>query len=145
MIFLIRFGFIFFSVPYLTAVLFAIAFSCGGNGSRNLALAAAAVMMCVYIRTDIYAQKIWLLGNRQDELYVERIKQDLLPRLKPGKKYRLTTLGGLYGREKFAGISTVYSLRTYERDRELFRAPMYVSVMFSSGFFFIGARESHLG
>lgn len=125
----------FFSVPYLTAVLFAIAFSCGGNGSRNLALAAAAVMMCVYIRTDIYAQKIWLLGNRQDELYVERIKQDLLPRLKPGKKYRLTTLGGLYGREKFAGISTVYSLRTYERDRELFRAPMYVSVMFSSGFF----------
>lgn len=125
----------FFSVPYLTAVLFAIAFSCGGNGSRNLALAAAAVMMCVYIRTDIYAQKIWLLGNRQDELYVERIKQDLLPRLKPGKKYRLATLGGLYGREKFAGISTVYSLRTYERDRELFRAPMYVSVMFSSGFF----------
>lgn len=125
----------FFSVPYLTAVLFVIAFSCGGNGSRNLALAAAAVMMCVYIRTDIYAQKIWLLGNRQDELYVERIKQDLLPRLKPGKKYRLTTLGGLYGREKFAGISTVYSLRTYERDRELFRAPMYVSVMFSSGFF----------
>ena len=125
----------FFSVPYLTAVLFAIAFSCGGNGSRNLALAVAAVMMCVYIRTDIYAQKIWLLGNRQDELYVERIKQDLLPRLKPGKKYRLTTLGGLYGREKFAGISTVYSLRTYERDRELFRAPMYVSVMFSSGFF----------
>lgn len=125
----------FFSVPYLTAVLFVIAFSCGGNGSRNLALAVAAVMMCVYIRTDIYAQKIWLLGNRQDELYVERIKQDLLPRLKPGKKYRLTTLGGLYGREKFAGISTVYSLRTYERDRELFRAPMYVSVMFSSGFF----------
>lgn len=59
----------------------------------------------------------------------------MLPRLKPGKKYRLTTLGGLYGREKFAGISTVYSLRTYERDRELFRAPMYVSVMFSSGFF----------
>mgnify|MGYP007064798314 FL=1 len=125
----------FFSVPYLMAVLFAIAFSCGGNGSRNLALAAAAVMMCVYIRTDIYAQKIWLLGNRQDELYVERIKQDLLPRLKPGKKYRLTTLGGLYGREKFAGISTVYSLRTCERDRELFRAPMYFSVMFSSGFF----------
>lgn len=125
----------FFSVPYLTAVLFAIAFSCGGNGSRNLALAAAAVMMYVYIRTDIYAQKIWLLGNRQDELYVERIKQDLLPRLKPGKKYRLATLGGLYGREKFAGISTVYSLRTCERDRELFRAPMYFSVMFSSGFF----------
>ena len=122
----------FFSVPYLMAVLFAIAFSCGGNGSRNLALAAAAVMMCVYIRTDIYAQKIWLLGNRQDELYVERIKQDLLPRLKPGKKYRLTTLGGLYGREKFAGISTVYSLRTCERDRELFRAPMYFSVMFLS-------------
>lgn len=125
----------FFSVPYLTAVLFAIAFSCGGNGSRNLALAAAAVMMCVYIRTDIYAQKIWLLGNRQDELYVERIKQDLLPRLKPGKKYRLTTLGGLYGREKFTGRNNEYSLRTYERDRELFRAPMYVSVMFSSGFF----------
>lgn len=124
----------------MTAVLFVIAFSCGGNGSRNLALAVAAVMMCVYIRTDIYAQKIWLLGNRQDELYVERIKQDLLPRLKPGKKYRLTTLGGLYGREKFAGISTVYSLRTYERDRELFRAPMYVSVMFSSGFFYRSQR-----
>lgn len=125
----------FFSVPYLTAVLFAIAFSCGGNGSRNLALAAAAVMMCVYIRTDIYAQKIWLLGNRQDELYVERIKQDLLPRLKPGKKYRLATLGGLYGREKFAGVHDVYFWRIFERNRELFTFPMYFNVMFSAGFF----------
>lgn len=125
----------FFSVPYLIAVLLAVAVTCGGRGCRNMALAAAAVLVCVYAGTDFYAQKIWLLGNRQDELYVERIKQDLLPRLEPGKKYRLATLGGLYGREKFAGISTVYSLRTCERDRELFRAPMYFSVMFSSGFF----------
>ena len=100
-----------------------------------MAVAAAAVLVCVYAGTDFYAQKIWLLGNRQDEMYVERIKQDLLPRLEPGKKYRLTTLGGLYGRKKFAGMHDEYSLRTYERDRELFRAPLYVSVMFSSGFF----------
>lgn len=100
-----------------------------------MALAAAAVLVCVYAGTDFYAQKIWLLGNRQDEMYVERIKQDLLPRLEPGKKYRLATLGGLYGRKKFAGMHDEYSLRTYERDRELFRAPLYVSVMFSSGFF----------
>lgn len=91
--------------------------------------------MCVYIRTDIYAQKIWLLGNRQDELYVERIKQDLLPRLKPGKKYRLTTLGGLYGREKFAGVHDVYFWRIFERNKELFTFPMYFNVMFSAGFF----------
>lgn len=125
----------FFSVPYLIAVLLAGAVTCGGRGCRNMALAAAAVLVCVYAGTDFYAQKIWLLGNRQDEMYVERIKQDLLPRLEPGKKYRLTTLGGLYGRKKFAGMHDEYSLRTYERDRELFRAPLYVSVMFSSGFF----------
>lgn len=125
----------FFSVPYLIAVLLAVAVTCGGRGCRNMALAAAAVLVCVYAGTDFYAQKIWLLGNWQDEMYVERIKQDLLPRLEPGKKYRLTTLGGLYGRKKFAGMHDEYSLRTYERDRELFRAPLYVSVMFSSGFF----------
>lgn len=125
----------FFSVPYLIAVLLAVAVTCGGRGCRNMAVAAAAVLVCVYAGTDFYAQKIWLLGNRQDELYVERIKQDLLPRLEPGKKYRLATLGGLYGRKKFAGMHDEYSLRTYERDRELFRAPLYVSVMFSSGFF----------
>lgn len=125
----------FFSVPYLIAVLLAVAVTCGGRGCRNMALAAAAVLVCVYAGTDFYAQKIWLLGNRQDEMYVERIKQDLLPRLEPGKKYRLATLGGLYGRKKFAGMHDEYSLRTYERDRELFRAPLYVSVMFSSGFF----------
>lgn len=125
----------FFSVPYLIAVLLAVAVTCGGRGCRNMALAAAAVLVCVYAGTDFYAQKIWLLGNRQDELYVERIKQDLLPRLEPGKKYRLATLGGLYGRKKFAGMHDEYSLRTYERDRELFRAPLYASVMFSSGFF----------
>ena len=125
----------FFSVPYLIAVLLAVAVTCGGRGCRNMAVAAAAVLVCVYAGTDFYAQKIWLLGNRQDEMYVERIKQDLLPRLEPGKKYRLTTLGGLYGRKKFAGMHDEYSLRTYERDRELFRAPLYVSVMFSSGFF----------
>lgn len=125
----------FFSVPYLIAVLLAVAVTCGGRGCRNMALAAAAVLVCVYAGTDFYAQKIWLLGNRQDEMYVERIKQDLLPRLEPGKKYRLVTLGGLYGRKKFAGMHDEYSLRTYERDRELFRAPLYVSVMFSSGFF----------
>lgn len=137
--FLIRFGFIFFSSVFDGSLVCnriflrrqrQPQFGAGGSGGYDVRLYPNG-----HLRT-----KIWLLGNRQDELYVERIKQDLLPRLKPGKKYRLTTLGGLYGREKFAGISTVYSLRTYERDRELFRAPMYVSVMFSSGFFYRSQR-----
>ena len=125
----------FFSVPYLLAVLFAVVFSCGTRGSRNTAFATAIVLICLYIGTNFYAQKIWLLGNKQDDLYVERIKHDFLPRLVPGRKYRLATLGGLYGREKFAGVNNIYFLRTYDRDQELFRFPMYFNVIFSSGFF----------
>ena len=60
----------FFSVPYLIAVLLAVAVTCGGRGCRNMAQAAAAVLVCVYAGTDFYAQKIWLLGNRQHEMYV---------------------------------------------------------------------------
>ena len=125
----------FFSVPYLLAVLFAVVFSCGTRGSRNTAFATAIVLIYIYIGTNFYAQKIWLLGNKQDDLYVERIKHDFLPRLVPGRKYRLATLGGLYGREKFTGVNNIYFLRTYDRDQELFRFPMYFNVIFSSGFF----------
>ena len=96
----------FFSVPYLLAVLFAVVFSCGTRGSRNTAFATAIVLICLYIGTNFYAQKIWLLGNKQDDLYVERI-----------------------------GVNNIYFLRTYDRDQELFRFPMYFNVIFSSGFF----------
>ncbi len=134
-----------YSVPYLMAVLFAVPFVCGNKLLRNLALAVAVALICLFAKADYWAQKVWLLGNRQDELYTERIKADLLPRLQPGKKYRLTTLGGLYGREKFAGVEHAYSQRIYERNRELFTGPLYVSIMFSSGFFLSESENPILG
>lgn len=124
-----------YSVPFLMGVLFAVSFIYGKLLYRNLSMALVAVLICCFIKIDCFAQKVWLLGNKQDDFYAERIKKDLLPKLQKNKKYRLTTLGGMYGREKFAGYADNYSLRTFEHNRELFSGSMYVSVWFSSGFF----------
>lgn len=130
-----------YSVPFLIAILFVVVFVCRYKLLKNIALILVGSLIFFFIRIDYFAQKVWMLGNRQDDLYAERIKKDLLPKFQKNKKYRLVTLGGLYGREKFAGDVNNYSMRTYERNRELYRAPMYVTVMFSSGFFLSEAQS----
>lgn len=128
----------FYSVPCLAGVLYAVVRICGSRWLRNVALGLAAVMLAVYADVDFATQKIWLLGNRQDEAHAERIRGNLLPRLESGQHYRLTTMGGLYGRAKFAksaNVAEAFNRRVYERHREFFGASFYLHVMFSSGLF----------
>ncbi len=130
-----------YSVPFLIAILLVVVFVFKYKLLKNVAFVLIVSLIFLFTYIDYFAQKVWMLGNRQDDFYAERIKKDLLPKIQKDKKYRLVTLGGLYGREKFAGDINNYSMRTYERNRELYRAPMYVTVMFSSGFFLSEAQS----
>ncbi len=122
-----------YSVPFGVAVLFAFVGKNGKTPCLNAAFVLSCVLIFWFIKADVTTQKIWYLGNKQDEMAVERMKNDLLPELKKGKHYRLSTIGNLYGREKFAEV-----ISGSEQEREIYReywgAPYFVPIFFSAGF-----------
>ena len=122
-----------YSVPYFYAILWACVWVGGTKLHHNLLLLFMLGLVCLFIRADFVVQKVWYLGNKQDAAAVERIKEELLPELISQKAYRLSTIGNLYGRQKFAKINFASE---YKKDvyREYWGAPYFLSILFSSGF-----------
>lgn len=123
-----------YSVPYLVALMFAFVILFAQRLYKNLALLVAVCLVCCYVACDISVQKVWFLGNSQDDRAVERIKSHLLPKMVKDKHYRLSTLGNFYGRKKFACMTFVAADKA-ERYREYWGAPYFITTFFSSGLF----------
>ena len=79
-------------------------------------------------------QKIWHLGNKQDEYSINRIKNDLLKQIDFSKRYRLYSIGGLFGRRKFANIID-YRGTAHEMYREYYSYEYYISPFLESSLF----------
>ena len=122
-----------YSVPYFAAILFALVWQNGKKIHKNIIFALGVMLIFLFVKADVTAQKIWYLGNVQDEAIVERMKKDLLPELKKGMHYRLSTIGNLYGRQKFAGVRFV-SDEKRETYKEYWGAPYFLAILFSAGF-----------
>ncbi len=127
-----------FSVPYLSAILYAVITRFGKTAARNLSAVLIIMLICCYIKADFNIQKIWLLGNEQDEKLADRIRADFIPHLTPNKHYRLTTIGDIGSRSKFTQITSFRNIA--EIYRELFTFPYYANVFFSGGFFLYEAQ-----
>lgn len=122
-----------YSVPYFAAILFAFIVQNGDNKYKNIAFVLGMILIFLFLKADLIAQKVWYLGNKQDDALVERVKHELLPQLEPNKHYRLSTIGNLYGRQKFAGIRFA-SDGKMEAYREYWGGAYFLSIFFSAGF-----------
>lgn len=123
-----------FSVPYLVGVMLAVILLQGKNVYKNAAYVISICLVLVFVQSNLTTQKIWYLGNLQDDKAIERIKADLLPQMEAEKHYRLSALGNFYGCQKFAGIKFI-SDEKKEIYREYYGAPHFLGVFFSNGFF----------
>ena len=123
-----------FSIPYLVGVMLAVIWLKGNNFYRNVAYFISVCMVWVFVQCNLMTQKVWYLGNRQDDDAIERIKADLLPKMEAEKHYRLSALGGFYGCQKFADIKFI-SDEKKEIYREYYGAPHFLGIFFSNGFF----------
>jgi len=128
------------SVPYVLAIVFAIITIYSRKWWRNVSFMVTFLLVCGYIHTDLLTEKIWYLGTVQDERIVDRVRAELLPQLKEGKHYRLSSVGSFYGRQKFAGIDKI-SAEDREVYREYYGYGMYLYRFFSSGLFLYEAEN----
>lgn len=125
-----------FSVPYLWGVLFAIVFLKGSVWVSNVALGCGMVILFDFFGADFEAQKIWYLGNTQNERIVERVRKQVFPLLEQGKHYRLATFGDIGRQIKFASVQDeILSAELRERYREIYPVEYFLPVCFSSGLF----------
>lgn len=132
------------SVPYLWGVVFAGVVLNGRVWQKNLSFLGAVICICGFLRADFLVQKIWYLGNNQDDRLFERIRQDIMPEIVQDKSYRLSTMGEISGREKFACIrGTPGNLR--DRYREIYTFPYFINIFFSEGLFLYEGRNPILG
>ena len=128
-----------FSVAYFSAFLFALvcALSKGkGFFGYNIVCLLSVMLLLSEIKADIFAQKVWYLGNKQDAYAVERIKERVLSDVAAHKHYRFFPIGELYGRAKFAHYDADYhsfypSYYSWEYDT----APYFINNFSSSAFF----------
>ena len=120
-----------FSVPYLVAIMLAFILVKGQNVYRNIAYLISIYLVFVFVLCDVNVQKVWYLGNRQDDKVIERIKGNLLPQMKENQHYRLSTLGNLYGQRKFADKKYISGSPC----GEYYGMPYILDIFFSSGFF----------
>lgn len=121
-----------FSIPYFIGILFMIIVKYGSRLLKNVTLLAILVLIVGFVHIDFMVQKVWYLGNRQDEMAIERIKGEILPNLKPNQHYRLSVLGNFYGREKFSHYRYISDVKR-ENYREYFGFPYFYNVFFSQG------------
>lgn len=132
------------SVPYLLGIIFAGVAKRGRMWQKNLALFGAVICICGFLRADFLVQKIWVLGNNQDERLFERIRRDFMPKIPENKNFRLSTMGEISGREKFANMGfTPGNLR--DRYREIYTFPYFVGIFFSEGLFLYEEKNPILG
>ncbi len=124
----------FFSVPYLAAILFAVAIIGGKQLHRNFSLFFAVCLVFCFAKADFGAQKVWGLGDRLDERTADRVRQDLFSAIDPQKHYRLLVHGGFYGREKMAGVTLLSDIER-EYNREIYGYSKFLTHIFSSGLF----------
>ncbi len=124
-----------FSVPYVIALLFAVTMSCNIKFVKNFAYLCSVVLIFTFCNSNFATQKIWYLGNKQDEYKMDRIRNDLLPQIDFNKKYRLYSIGGLYGRKKFADIAE-YRLNYLKLYSEYYSYGYYLQPFFDSSLFF---------
>lgn len=122
-----------FSFPYTMGILYALIWLNGKQWTKNVVWAMGMIMLFLFIRADIIAQKIWHLGNQQDTRIVERIKKDVLPELVKGRVYRMSTVGELHGQAKFA--QKVFMPERFDHIREYYYYPFYLPIFFSHSFF----------
>lgn len=120
-----------FSVPYLVGVMFAFILLKGDNFYRNAAYVISVCLLYVFMECNFMAQKVWYLGNGQDDKAVERVKGALLPQIEPHKHYRLSTLSNLQGQRKFARKQFV-AVTIYA---EYYNMSYFLDIFFSNGFF----------
>lgn len=125
-----------YSVPYVFAVLFAIVWQKGNKWLRNVALVGTCLLLNSFLLADFETQKIWYLGNTQDEKMIERVRQEIFPRLQKGKHYRLATLGDIAGGFKLLSLRDKnISPELRERYREFYTVEYYLPIYFSNGLF----------
>lgn len=147
----------FFSIPYILITVFATLLLSSNKFTKNVSFICAIILLSSFIKADIYTQKIWHLGNKQDEQIIEKTRAELLNKIDLNKKYRLYYIGELNGRQKFAN-RPIYKSNHYEAYREYYTygyqiAPFITSGIFStesfnpiygSAFFYIGANNLSL-
>lgn len=122
-----------YSVPYFFAILYAITIRFGNTLSRNICFTISIILLCCFIKADFNIQKIWHLGTQQNEKLTERIRKDLLPQIPNNKHYRLTTIGDINGRTKFAQFPIYRNMKEFYR--EFFTYAHYLAPFTSGGFF----------
>ena len=125
-----------YSFPYLAGILFVlILVLCTKKNFliSNVLWVAVLPIIGNYIYTDVMVQKVWVLGNTQDERLYERVRSRLLPALKPQQHYRLSVVGDVFGKEKFSN-QPLLSDADRERLREFYGYPLYLKVFFSTSF-----------
>ena len=124
-----------FSVPYVIAFFFFIPSKFGNRALKNITYITTIVTILGFSLACFEGQKIWHLGNIQDEKAMERVRQDLFKQIDRKNSYRLFIIGNLYGRAKFAN-KTIYNKLYKEKYREFFTYEYFLSHLFSSGLFF---------
>jgi hypothetical protein len=108
-----------FSVPYVIAFFFFIPSKFGNRALKNITYITTIVTILGFSLACFEGQKIWHLGNIQDEKAMERVRQDLFKQIDRRNSYRLFIIGNLYGRAKFAN-KTIYNKLYKEKYREFF-------------------------
>ena len=124
-----------FSVPYVIAFFYSFVLKNKYTWIKNIGYLAVSIVIFMFSLSCFETQKIWHLGNNQDEKAIERIRQELFKQIDFNKRYRLFIVGNLYGRAKFANKIT-FSRWQKEKYREFFTYQYYLSHYFSSGLFF---------
>lgn len=123
----------FFSIPYIIAILFIITHTSKNLIIKNFSLICSVIILFNFIKADFITQKIWHLGNKQDELATERLRTNLFPQIDLRKKYRLYYIGEHNGRKKFANQSNYRSYKDIYReyyDYEYLICPFFTSGLF---------------
>ena len=123
-----------FSTPYIIAILFIITNSNKNIIIKNISLICSIILLFSFIKADFNCQKIWHLGNKQDELATDRIRADLLKKIDLDKRYRLYYIGEFHGRKKFANQYS-YRLKDNEIFREYYSYEYLICTFFTNGLF----------
>ncbi len=124
----------FFSIPYILITIFATLSLSSNKFIKNVSFICSIILLSSFIKADTYIQKIWHLGNKQDEQIIEKTRTELLNKIDLNKKYRLYYIGELNGRQKFADTS-LYKSNHYEIYREYYTYAYLISPFISSGLF----------
>lgn len=123
-----------YSIPLFGAILYAAVLHYGKHFFHNIIWVTSLILIFLYGRADVIAQKIWLLGDSQDERIIDRIRADFMPQIQKNKHYRLITLGNLNGRWKFASFPDE-TFKNGQKFRELFGFAYYLPQFSASGLF----------